>query len=167
MADLEKVSVKKIRRAIQELFAIDLEPHKESINEHILERYYRMVEERENDKRTEKQRREEMIKQDELLALKLLRDNSSTRRVVKKPKVRKARVLPVNNGFNKEYPISPELSEFLGGETKISRPQVVKRVWDHIKRHDLQDPKDRRSILCDDKLEKVFKKSMYNQTRCM
>lgn len=28
VADLEKVSVKKIRRAIQELFAIDLDPHK-------------------------------------------------------------------------------------------------------------------------------------------
>jgi chromatin remodeling complex protein RSC6 len=34
----------------------------------------------------------------------------------------------------------------------------VSKVWKYIKEHDLQDPKDKRRILCDDKLEAVFKK---------
>jgi chromatin remodeling complex protein RSC6 len=29
-------------------------------------------------------------------------------------------------------------------------------VWEYIKKHDLQNPKDKREILADDKLQKVF-----------
>ena len=38
----------------------------------------------------------------------------------------------------------------------MSRPQVVKRLWEYIKEHNLQDPMDKRSIICDDKLRAVF-----------
>lgn len=50
---------------------------------------------------------------------------------------------------------SPELAEIVGKE-KIPRSEVVKKVWDYIKKNDLQNPKDRREILADDKLEKIF-----------
>lgn len=42
------------------------------------------------------------------------------------------------------------------GEAEMSRTDVMKRIWDHIKAQNLQDPKDRRTILCDDKLKAVF-----------
>jgi upstream activation factor subunit UAF30 len=34
---------------------------------------------------------------------------------------------------------------------------VVKKLWDHIKANDLQNPSNRRQILCDEKLQAVFK----------
>ena len=37
---------------------------------------------------------------------------------------------------------------------------MVKGVWDYIKAHDLQNPEDRREILCDDKMRKVFGKTV-------
>lgn len=42
---------------------------------------------------------------------------------------------------------------------QLSRPHVVKQLWKHIKEHDLQDPTDRRQIICDAKLQAIFKQS--------
>lgn len=38
-----------------------------------------------------------------------------------------------------------------------SRPQVVKKIWEHIHANDLQVPEDKRQIRCDDKMQRVFK----------
>ncbi|ORY94946.1 SWIB/MDM2 domain-domain-containing protein, partial [Syncephalastrum racemosum] len=59
-------------------------------------------------------------------------------------------------GLNKPLLLSPALSKFVGGETEMSRPEIVKKLWAHIKQHDLQDPADRRFILCDDALRALF-----------
>jgi chromatin remodeling complex protein RSC6 len=50
---------------------------------------------------------------------------------------------------------SPELAEIVG-TAKLPRSEVVSKVWEYIKKHDLQNPKDKREILADDKLQKVF-----------
>ena len=54
-------------------------------------------------------------------------------------------------------PVTPskELAEIVGSE-KLPRSEVVKKVWDYIKKHDLQNPKDKREILADANLEKIF-----------
>ena len=52
--------------------------------------------------------------------------------------------------------LSPALAALLN-ETQLSRPQTVKQIWAYIKAHDLQDPSDKRQILCDDPLRTVFK----------
>lgn len=44
----------------------------------------------------------------------------------------------------------------LVGEARLSRPQTVKRIWDYVKARDLQDPSDKRFIICDDGLRSVF-----------
>lgn len=56
-------------------------------------------------------------------------------------------------------PVTPsaELAEIVG-RADLPRSEVVKKVWDYIKKHDLQDAKDRRQINADEKLEKVFGK---------
>lgn len=41
-------------------------------------------------------------------------------------------------------------------EARLSRPQTVKRIWDYVKARDLQDPSDKRFIMCDDRLKLVF-----------
>ena len=52
---------------------------------------------------------------------------------------------------------SPELAEIVGSD-KLPRSEVVKKVWDYIKKNDLQNPENRREILADDKLEPIFGK---------
>lgn len=52
---------------------------------------------------------------------------------------------------------SPELAEIVGKDD-LPRSEVVSKVWEYIKKHDLQDAKDRRQINADDKMEKVFGK---------
>ncbi len=50
---------------------------------------------------------------------------------------------------------SPELAAVIG-EGPVSRPEVVKKLWDYIKAHGLQDPNDKRRVNADDKLRSVF-----------
>mmetsp|Transcript_5498 Transcript_5498/g.10680 ORF Transcript_5498/g.10680 Transcript_5498/m.10680 type:complete len:308 (+) Transcript_5498:174-1097(+) len=58
-------------------------------------------------------------------------------------------------GTQPPYRLSEALSEVTGTDI-LPRPQVVSKIWDYIKAHDLQNPNDKREILCDDKLKKIF-----------
>lgn len=51
--------------------------------------------------------------------------------------------------------LSPALAAVVG-ESQLSRADVLRKLWDYIKAHDLQDPKNKRLIRPDAKLEKVF-----------
>lgn len=51
--------------------------------------------------------------------------------------------------------LSKELSAVLG-EKELSRPEIIKKVWEYIKKHNLQDPNNKRQIIPDEKLAKVF-----------
>lgn len=51
--------------------------------------------------------------------------------------------------------LSPELAAVLG-ETSLSRTETTKKLWEYIKAHKLQDPKNKRLICPDAKLTKVF-----------
>ncbi|KAJ3110831.1 hypothetical protein HDU96_006240 [Phlyctochytrium bullatum] len=74
-----------------------------------------------------------------------------------KPAKRAKKTTPMNKGFNKLMVLSEALSEVMGGEKVLSRPDVVKRLWVYIKEKKLQDPSDGRNILFDDTLKAVFK----------
>ncbi len=56
-------------------------------------------------------------------------------------------------------PVTPssELAAIVG-EKDLPRSEVVSKVWKYIKAENLQDPKDKRNILADGKLEKIFGK---------
>jgi upstream activation factor subunit UAF30 len=56
----------------------------------------------------------------------------------------------------KPMALSPALSSLLG-ESQLSRPQTVKKIWEYVKQRDLQDPSDKRQIRCDDAMRAVFK----------
>jgi chromatin remodeling complex protein RSC6 len=64
-----------------------------------------------------------------------------------------------NSGFLKPVKISKEMAKFTGWvPTELkSRVDVTKFICSYIKEHDLQDPKDRRTILADSKLKKLLK----------
>jgi chromatin remodeling complex protein RSC6 len=53
--------------------------------------------------------------------------------------------------------LSAELADFVGCDV-LPRTEVVKRMWAYIKANDLQNPKDRREILCDEKLQNLLKR---------
>ena len=44
----------------------------------------------------------------------------------------------------------------LSGPDNMAVVEVVKKVWDYIKKHDLQNPENRRETLADDRLEPIF-----------
>ncbi|KAL4907407.1 hypothetical protein BDW74DRAFT_123967 [Aspergillus multicolor] len=75
-----------------------------------------------------------------------------------------------SGGFHKPLNLSPALSALLGGEATMSRPQTVKKLWEYIHAHDLQDPSDKRQILCDDAMRAVFKQDrihMFTMTKIL
>jgi upstream activation factor subunit UAF30 len=59
------------------------------------------------------------------------------------------------NALQKPLTPSPELATVVG-EAMLSRGEVVKKVWEYIRAHNLQNPADKREILADEKLQKVF-----------
>lgn len=55
------------------------------------------------------------------------------------------------------------------GAAPLPRTEVTKKVWEYIKKHDLQDAANRRNINADDKLKAVFggkaQVSMFEMTK--
>jgi DNA topoisomerase-1 len=51
--------------------------------------------------------------------------------------------------------LSKDLQEVVGAK-ELSRPEVTKKIWEYIKARNLQDPKNKRLIVPDDKLTKIF-----------
>ena len=62
------------------------------------------------------------------------------------------------NALQKPLQPSEELAAVVGGPAPLPRGEAVSKVWDYIKAPNLQNPEDRREILADDKLRKVFGK---------
>jgi chromatin remodeling complex protein RSC6 len=60
-----------------------------------------------------------------------------------------------NSAFMKPMTISDDLAAVVG-KGPMPRSEVVKALWVYIKKHDLQDPKNKRNINADDNLKKVF-----------
>ncbi|XVF67475.1 hypothetical protein PTKIN_Ptkin10aG0124300 [Pterospermum kingtungense] len=58
-------------------------------------------------------------------------------------------------GIMKPRRVSPEM-EALVGVPEIPRTEALKRIWAHIKEHNLQDPENKKIIICDEKLKKIF-----------
>lgn len=72
-----------------------------------------------------------------------------------------------NAAFMKPVTPSATLAAIIGPDA-IPRTEVTKKIWEYIKKHDLQDPKNRRNINADDKLRPLFEKdqvSMFELTK--
>ncbi|AVR95227.1 MULTISPECIES: SWIB/MDM2 domain-containing protein [Telluria group] len=73
-----------------------------------------------------------------------------------------------NAAFMKEMTPSAALSPVVGA-SPLPRTEVTKKVWDYIKKHNLQDAANRRMINADDKLKAVFggkaQVSMFEMTK--
>lgn len=80
-----------------------------------------------------------------------------------KPKTDKPKAAPKAkdgakvDGLHRPLQPSPELAAIVG-DKPLSRSDVVSKLWEYIKANDRQNPADKREILADDTLEKVFGK---------
>ncbi|GJD55985.1 SWIB/MDM2 domain-containing protein [Methylobacterium dankookense] len=73
------------------------------------------------------------------------------------PKATKAAGATKPNALQQPLKPSAELGAIVG-TSPLPRGEVVSKVWDYIKKHNLQNPENKREIVADDKLKKVFGK---------
>ncbi len=85
-----------------------------------------------------------------------------------KPAAKPAAARKPNAAFMKEMTPSGELAAVVGNKP-LPRTEVTKKVWDYIKKENLQDAANRRMINADDKLKAVFggkaQVSMFEMTK--
>ncbi len=86
----------------------------------------------------------------------------------KAPAKKKAVKRKPNAAFMKPMQPDAALAAVIGG-SPMPRTEVTKKIWNYIKKHSLQDSKNRRNINADEKLKDVFggKKqvSMFEMTK--
>jgi len=73
----------------------------------------------------------------------------------KAPKKKSAR--KPNAAFMAPLTLSPGLSEVLGSKA-LPRTEIIKKIWDYVKKNGLQDKVNRRMINADAKLRPIFGK---------
>lgn len=58
-------------------------------------------------------------------------------------------------GIAKPVTPSPELAAIVG-TAELPRSEIVSKMWEYIKKNNLQNPENKREILADDKLKPIF-----------
>src|SRR6478735_3174402 len=80
---------------------------------------------------------------------------ASAKKAADKPAAKAAGSKP--NALQKPLQPSKELAAIVGADP-LPRGEVVSKIWDYIKKNNLQNPENKREIVADDKLKKVFGK---------
>jgi upstream activation factor subunit UAF30 len=92
---------------------------------------------------------------------------SAAKKPAKKAAKKSAKRTP-NAAFMKAMQPSAQLGAVVGNNP-MPRTEITKKLWNYIKRNNLQDPKERRMIVADDKLKPVFggkgRVSMFEMTK--
>lgn len=63
-----------------------------------------------------------------------------------------------NSGFNKPVKVTPDLARFINvkPDDEVTRVLITQKLCSYVKENDLQNPSDRREILPDSELKKLF-----------
>jgi upstream activation factor subunit UAF30 len=66
--------------------------------------------------------------------------------------------MPKGSGLTKPLSLSDDLADLIGAKKgeKLSRPEVVKRLWAYIKEKKLQDPENKQFFNPDKKMIPIF-----------
>lgn len=196
VSDPYSISPKKIRKALQALFDVDLHECRKELNEVILDRFHMLQEnpmvfarrdsidsqeeeqtlsttekppndiptEKKNDTE-DKEKENKDVETDNVPHIQLRKRRSQKKPVAKK---RKRPEGATGGGIQKTVLLSDKMKEFLG-ESAMPRTQVVKKVWEYIKSNNLQNPNNRRQIICDEKMQPIFgnKIDMFQMTKVL
>ncbi len=66
-----------------------------------------------------------------------------------------------NPALMKPVQPSPQLAQIVGDQP-IPRSEVTKKIWEYIKKNNLQNAENKREIIADEKLEPIFGKKKLN-----
>jgi len=64
---------------------------------------------------------------------------------------------PKTGGIHAPIQPSEDLAKIVGSD-RLPRSEVISKVWEYIKKHDLQNPENKREIVADDNLKVIFGK---------
>ena len=94
----------------------------------------------------------------------------ATKKKVAKKATKKKVARKPNPAFMKPLTPSADLAKVVG-DKPLPRTEAVKKLWAYIKKHNLQNPKNKRNIIADENLKPIFggKKevSMFEMTKLM
>jgi chromatin remodeling complex protein RSC6 len=79
----------------------------------------------------------------------------SAKKATKKTAKKAGKKRKPNAAFMAPLNLSPALSEVVGSKP-LPRTEIIKKIWDYIKKNGLQDSKNRRMINADAKLKVLF-----------
>lgn len=185
----DEITSKKIRKCFEELYGINLSSKRKELNKLIINRFNELTEhpkiliplhEWEDSRKWIEQRKLEIANEDKVLKINRNVANgtrkASSKKVTKSDKLKKRKkkksspkdIAVKEDGTKKrgisweELELSDELKNIIGDEPR-PRTQVVKDIWNYIKEHNLQNPDNKKEIICDDKLRPIFgdKTSMF------
>jgi upstream activation factor subunit UAF30 len=88
-------------------------------------------------------------------AAKKVAKKAAPKKAAKKAAPKKKSARKPNAAFMAPLTPSPQLAEVVGSKG-IPRTEIIKKIWDYIKKNKLQDQKNRRMINADDKLKAIF-----------
>ncbi|PVU89526.1 hypothetical protein BB560_004435 [Smittium megazygosporum] len=176
-SDLSSVTAKKVRRQLEKDMGVSLSAHKARIDEMIMDQFYKLHDEFKKKQglggqfdspgggvqvpgqhypsgaqNPEPKKRGRPPK---------AQDPTASPPQQRKRRQRRAkRVIDPNKpkrqtGLNKPLRLSPKLSAFFSRKY-MPRTDVVKGLWIYIKANNMQDPADKRYILCDQKFNDLF-----------
>ncbi|KAL0377752.1 UNVERIFIED_CONTAM: Upstream activation factor subunit spp27 [Sesamum radiatum] len=168
-SDLNTTTTAIVRRRLEEDFGIDLSDRKGFIREQVdvyMQSQFENADDNEeeiNDEgeadegvgevmEEEEEEEEEEVEEEEEEPTAASNSKSSTKKRPRKKKEVKKRG---GGGFTKLCSLSPELQKFTG-VPELARTEVVKQLWSYIRENNLQDPSNRRNIICDDTLRNLF-----------
>ncbi|KAI9499846.1 SWIB/MDM2 domain-containing protein, partial [Coemansia spiralis] len=179
-SDLATISAKKVRRQLEHEMSVSLDTYKGEIDEVIKQQFQQIHSETQQRQQAQQQYAQQQYAQGQMVygvptmplqmpyAAPMPNMSPETPRKRGRPRKpenerkqqRKKRVLDPNRpkrqtGLSKPMKLSADLSAFLD-QKYCARTDVVKNLWKYIKEHNLQDPEDKRYILCDAELKKLF-----------
>jgi chromatin remodeling complex protein RSC6 len=92
---------------------------------------------------------------EEYMPTKTTDGKAGAKKAAAKPAAKAAGSKP--NALQKPLQPSKELAAIVGSDP-LPRGEVVSKIWDYIKKNNLQNPENKREILADDKLQPIFGK---------
>ncbi|RKP32212.1 SWIB-domain-containing protein [Metschnikowia bicuspidata] len=180
-----------IRQALQALYSVNLEPHQKKLNELVRDRYFKMKEKRDEEHRLLAQHMLQQQDRKLALELqrKARRAAAVAEPVTISDCAQTTAASPTTTAKTKTAKTKKKKEDFPGARTRLhdapkipfnaprrlsasllaivgcaqmSRPQVVKTLWEYILERGLQEEADRRMIHCDRPHQRVFGRKMVN-----
>ncbi|KAJ8764543.1 hypothetical protein K2173_006283 [Erythroxylum novogranatense] len=164
-SDLNTTTTGIVRRKLEEDFGVDLTDRKLFIREQVdmfLQSQFQNAGDEEDDHADDDGDQTAQDKSDEMVSCDAKEEEEADEEATNGKSAAKRGSEKHNNegkkrggGFTKLCSLSPQLQGFLG-VPELARTEVVKQLWAHIREHNLQDPNDRRTIICDEQLHSIF-----------